>query len=70
MTENKTSYVVVDGYYGNDGYIDGRVRIFSTRQKAEEYIKKLKEDIERSRKPGDQFHGHYNDQTIVEIEIE
>ena len=67
LSENKTYYVVVDGYHGNDGYIDGRIRIFSTRPKAEEFIKKHKETIGKGGKPGDQFPDFYDDQTIMEM---
>ena len=70
MTIEKTCYVVVDGYHGSDGYIDGRIRIFSTNQKAEEFIKKHKETIRKGGKPGDQFPDFYDDQTIIKIEIE
>ena len=30
---NNSIFVVVNGYHGDDGYIDGTIRIFSTRQK-------------------------------------
>ena len=63
-------YVVVDGYHGNDGYIDGTIRIFSTKQRAEEYIKKYKEKMKKGRRPGDKFSDYYDTQTITEIEIE
>ena len=63
-------YLVVDGYRGNDGYIDGNVRIFSTRQKAEEHIKKYQDSMKKGMRPGDKFHDYYNKQTIVEVEIE
>ena len=69
MTENRC-YLVVDGYRGDDGYIDGNIRIFSTRQKAEEYIKRYQDSMKKGRRPGDKFHDYYNKQTIVEIEIE
>ena len=70
MTENISCYLVVDGYCGNDGYIDGTIRIFSTRQKAEEYIKKHQNSMKKGMRPGDKFHDYYDKQTIVEIEIE
>ena len=63
-------YVVIDGYNGNDGYIDGTIRIFSTRGKAEEFIKKYKEAMKKGRRPGDKFSDYYDNQTIREIEIE
>ncbi len=69
MAESKTCYVVVDGYHGNDGYIDGTIRIFSTRQKAEEFIKKLQEEMKKGKRPGEQFSNYY-DQTVMEIEME
>ena len=69
MAEN-TCYMVVDGYRGNDGYIDGNIRIFSTRQKAEEHIKKYQESMKKHQRPGDKFQEYYDKQTIVEIEIE
>jgi hypothetical protein len=69
MTSNNTCFVVVDWYQGDDGYIDGTIRIFSTRQKAEEFIKKLKEEMKKGRRPGEQFSDYYN-QTVMEIEIE
>ena len=69
MTEN-ICYLVVDGYRGDDGYIDGNIRIFSTRQKAEDHIKKYQESMKKGRRPGDKFHDYYDKQTIVEIEIE
>ena len=69
MTENMC-YLVVDGYRGDDGYIDGNIRIFSTRQKAEEHIKKYQDSMKKGRRPGDKFHDYYDKQTIVEIEIE
>ena len=69
MTSSNTCYVVVNGYHGDDGYIDGTVRIFSTRQKAEEFIKKLEEEMKKRKRPGEQFSDYYN-QTIMEIEIE
>ena len=68
MSEN-TCYVVVDGYHGNDGYIDGTIRIFSTRQKAEGYIKNLQEEMKQGKRPGEQFSDYY-DQSIIEVEIE
>ncbi|MDH3696458.1 MAG: hypothetical protein OEQ15_03990 [Nitrosopumilus sp.] len=69
MTSNNTCYVVVNGYHGDDGYIDGTIRIFSTRQKAEEFIKKLQEEMKKAKRPGEQFSDYYN-QTIMEIEME
>ena len=69
MTEN-ICYLVVDGYRGDDGYIDGNIRIFSTRQKAEDHIKKYQESMKKGRRPVDKFHDYYDKQTIVEIEIE
>ena len=69
MTSNNTCFVVVDGYHGDDDYIDGTIRIFSTRQKAEEHIKKLKEEMKKRKRPGEQFSNYYN-QTVMEIEIE
>ncbi len=69
MTSSNTCFVVVDGYHGDDGYIDGTIRIFSTRQKAEEFIKKLKEEMKKGKRPGEQFSDYYN-QTVMEIEIE
>jgi hypothetical protein len=69
MTSNNTCFVVVNGYHGNDGYIDGTIRIFSTRQNAEEFIKKLKEKMKKGKRPGEQFSDYYN-QTVVEMEIE
>jgi hypothetical protein len=70
VSEQDKCYVVVDGYHGNDGYIDGNIRIFSTIQKAEEFIKKYKETMKKGRRPGDKFSNYYDKQTIVEIEIE
>ena len=69
MTFSNRCFVVVHGYHGNDGYIDGTIRIFSTRQKAEEFIKKLKEEMKKGKRPGEQFSDYYN-QTITEVEIE
>ncbi len=69
MTSSNTCFVVVDGYHGNDGYIDGTIRIFSTRVKAEEFIKKLKEEMKNGKRPGEQFSDYYN-QIVMEIEIE
>lgn len=69
MTSSNTCFVVVNGYNGNDGYIDGTIRIFSTRQKAEEFINELKEEMKKRKRPGEQFSDYYN-QTIMEIEIE
>ncbi|MDH3765914.1 MAG: hypothetical protein OER82_08900 [Nitrosopumilus sp.] len=70
MTSSNTCFVVVDGYHGNDGYIDGTIRIFSTRQKAEEFIKKYKDTMKKGRRPGDKFSDYYDEQTIMEIDIE
>ncbi len=70
MTKSNTCFIVVDGYRGNDGYIDGTIRIFATKQKAEEHIKKHQESMKKSMRPGDKFHDYYDKQTIVEIEIE
>ena len=39
------------------------------RQNAEEFIKKLKEEMKKGKRPGEQFSDYYN-QTVVEIEIE
>ena len=69
MTSSNTCYVVINGYHGDDGYIDGTIRIFSTRQKAEEFIEKLKEEMKKRKRPGEQFSDYYN-QTVMEIEIE
>ena len=69
MTSSNACFIVVDGYHGDDGYIDGTIRIFSTRQKAEEHIKKLKEEMKKRKRPGEQFSDYYN-QTIMEIEME
>ena len=69
MSEDKC-YLVVDGYRGNDGYIDGNIRIFSTRQKAEDHMKKYQDSMKKGMRPGDKFHAYYNKQTIVEVEIE
>ena len=69
MTSSNRCYVVVDGYHGNDGYIDGTIWIFSTRQKAEEFIKKLQEEMKKGKRPGEQFSDYYN-QTVMEIEME
>lgn len=60
-------YVVIDG---DDGYIDGTIRIFSTREKAEDFIKKYKETMKKGRRPGDKFSDYYDKQTIREMEIE
>ena len=70
MTSSNTCFVVVDGYHGNDGYIDATIRIFSTRQKAEEFIKKYKDTMKKGRRPGDKFSDYYDEQTIMEIDIE
>ena len=69
MTSNDTCFVVVNGYQGNDGYIDGTIRIFSTKQKAEEFIKKLNDEMKKGKRPGEQFSDYYN-QTIMEIDME
>lgn len=69
MTPSNICYVVVNGYHGDDGYIDGTIRIFSTSQKAEEFIKTLKEEMKKRKRPGEQFSDYYN-QTVMEIEIE
>lgn len=66
---NDICYVVVDGYHGNDGYIDGTIRIFLTRQKDEEHIKNLKKEMKKDKRPGEQFSDYY-DQTVMEIEME
>lgn len=63
-------YVVIDGYHGNDDYIDGTIRIFSTKQKSEEFIKKYKETMKKGKRPGDKFSDYYDSQTITEIEVE
>ena len=63
-------YLVVNGYLGDDGYIDGNIRIFSTRQKAEEYIKKHEDFMREGRRPGDKFHDYYNKRAIIEMDIE
>lgn len=68
MTLSNFCHAVVHGYHGNDGYVDGTIRIFSNRQKAEEFIKKLEEEMKKRKKPGEQFSDYYN-QTIVGIEI-
>ena len=70
MKEQNKCYVVVDGYRGNDNYIDGNIRIFSTLEKAEEFIKKSKEIMKKSKRPGDKFFEYYDEQTIVEFEVE
>ena len=70
MTSGDKCYVVVDGYRGDDNYIDGNIRIFSTLEKAEEFIKRSKTIMAKGKRPGDKFHDYYNKQTIVEIEIE
>ena len=44
--------------------------MFSTKQKAEEYIKKYKETMKKGRRPGDKFSDYHDSQTITEIEIE
>ncbi len=69
MTSPNVCYVVVDGYSGNDGYVDGRIRIFSTRQKAEEFIKTLQDEMKKGKRPGEQFSDYYN-QTVMEVEME
>ena len=69
MTGNNICYIVVNGYHGDDDYIDGTIRIFSTRQKAEEHIKRLKEEMEKGKRPGEQFSDYY-DQTIMEMDME
>ena len=69
-TMNNVCYVVVDGYHGNDDYIDGMIRIFSTREKAEEFIKKYKDIMKKGKRPGDKFSDYYDTQTIVEVEVE
>ena len=66
---NNICYVVVDGYHGNDSYIDGTIRIFLTRQKAEEHIKNLKKEMKKGKRSGEQFSDYY-DQTVMEIEME
>lgn len=43
--------------------------MFSTQQKDEEFIKKLKEEMKEGKRPGEQFSDYYN-QTITEIGIE
>ena len=60
----------MDGYCGNDGYIDGNIRIFSTREKAEEFIVQSETEMKKGKRPGDKFHDYYDAQTITEIEIE
>jgi len=70
MTSSNTCFIVVDGYNGNDGYIDGTIRIFSTRQKAEEFIRKYKDTMKKGRRPGDKFSDYYDEQTIMEMDIE
>ena len=69
MTFSNKCFVVVNGYHGDDGYIDGTIRIFSTGQKAEEFIKKLKEEMKKGKRPGEQFSDYYN-QTVLEVEME
>ncbi len=68
MSKN-VCYVVVDGYLGNDGYIDGTIRIFLTRQKAEGFIKNLQSEMKKGKRPGEQFSDYYN-QTVMEVEME
>ena len=70
MTSDNICYAVIDGYHGNDGYIDGTIRIFSTRQKAEEFVKKYKETMKKGKRPGDKFSDYYDEQTIMKIDIE
>lgn len=55
MTSKDKCYHVVDGYRGDDGYIDGTIRIFSTRQKADAHIKKYQESMKKGMRPGDKF---------------
>ena len=69
MASSNTCYVVVDGYRGNDGYIDGTIQIFSTLQKAEEFIKNLQEEMKKGKRPGEQFSDYYS-QTVMEVEME
>ena len=69
MSEDKC-YLVVDGYCGDDRYIDGNIRIFSTRQKAEDHVKSYQDSMKKGMRPGDKFHDYYNKQTIVEVDIE
>ena len=69
MTSNNTCYVVVDGYHVNDGHVDGRIRIFSTLQKAEIFIEKLQEEMKKGKRPGEQFSDYY-DQTVMEVKME
>ena len=70
MNKKNKCFIVVDGYIGNDHYIDGNIRVFSTYEKAEEFIAKSKEIMKKGKRPGDKFHDYYNKQTIVEFEIE
>ena len=49
--------------------MDGAIRIFSTRQNAEEHINKLKEEMKKGKRPGEQFSNYY-DQTVMEIDME
>jgi hypothetical protein len=46
---------VVDGFHENDGCIVGKIRILSTPQKAEEFIKKHNEETKMGMMPGDSF---------------
>ena len=69
MASEKTCFIVVDGYHGDDGYIDGTIRILSTLVKAEEHVKKLKEEMKKGKRPGEQFSDYYN-QTVMDVEIE
>ena len=70
LKESKKCYVVVDGYCGNDDYIDGNIRVFSTREKAVEFIEKSKTEMKKGKRPGDKFSDYYDNQTITKIEIE
>ena len=70
LQESEKCYVVVDGYCGNDGYIDGNIRVFSTREKAEEFIEKSRMEMKKGKRPGDKFYDYYDNQTIAEFEIE
>ena len=70
MRRQDKFYIVVDDYRGNDNYIDGNIQIFSTLEKVEEFIKKSKEIMKKSKRSGDKFFEYYDEQTIVGCKVE
>lgn len=60
MTVSEKCFVVTNGYEGNENYIDGNIMIFSTREKAERYLKKLQEESPE----------FYKDNSVMEFDVQ